>query len=99
MTVSAPLVTVAELIDRANALRAGRNAHIKRAMQDRDQAAAELNAAHITGKQAMARQQAAEARLAELLEKGERKVIGNSLITVNQDGGLLIEPVEVIGLL
>lgn len=87
------------VLSKAQQLRSARNQKIKHAMHLRDAAATRLLAARAEVGKAEAEQTAAETHLATLLEKGERKVIHNSLVTVNQDGGLRIEPIEVLSLL
>lgn len=83
----------------AEQLRRVRNTALKRAMEAVENAASRVANAQADGLKALADQQAAEVRLATLLERGERKVIHNSLVTVEQDGALRIEHVEIVGLL
>ena len=88
-----------DLIARANLLRRNRNADIARAMADIDQHNAKLSAALADARQARIDIAKAKARLASLLEIGERKVVHNHLITLHSNGGIHIEPVDVVSLL
>lgn len=87
------------LINRMNQMRRERGTEIARCMAEVDRGNAKLRTALADARQARADIAAAKARLATLLEYGERKVVANHLITAHRDGGIHIEPVDVVSLL
>ena len=87
-------------IDRtADRLRRERAEKIRAAMQARDVAVAAMEAAKRAERDAHHQKLDADELLRHLIAKGERVVIGNSLVTVNEHGGLTVEPVMHLGLL
>ena len=90
--------TQAELMQHANEMRQQRNRKIRYLMGRRSQA--QDSVGEHTDKLAQAVRDLAdtEATLATLIESGEKKVYGNTLITLNPNGGVHFEPVDQVGL-
>lgn len=91
--------TSTPIFDRAAELRQRRALQIRNAIDAREAAEKARDLATKNRDEAVVAWDHANARLKALVEKGDRFVIDNVLVTVNQFGGISIEPVTVVSLL
>ena len=94
-----PALSALQIIEHADRMRHERNTKIRRASERRDAALRRLDDASAHLAYAQAEREAAEQQLADMLERGEKKVVGNTLLMLNESGGVHFEPVDVVGLL
>lgn len=90
--------TQSELMQHANEMRQDRNRKIRYHMGRRSQAQDGIAEHTLKLAENMRELTEADATLATLIESGEKKVYGNTLITLHPNGGVHFEPVDQVGL-